>query len=215
MSSRDFRLVTHWRVYATAEEVFRILEDPAKLPDWWPSVYLAVESVRPGGENAVGRTVALVTRGWLPYTLAWVLRVTEARRPFHLAIEAEGDLQGSGVWTLEPQGAWVAVTFEWEIEARKPILRALSPLFSPILAANHRWAMARGVESLNLELARRRAATPAQRDAVAPPPPPARHSGLLLAVAAAGLIAVSIAGGRRLRRERRGGWLSGFRFPRG
>ena len=42
----------------------------------------------------------------------------------------------------------------------------------PIFGANHRWAMARGQESLRLELERRHAKTEAERRAVPAPPPP-------------------------------------------
>jgi hypothetical protein len=50
----------------------------------------------------------------------------------------------------------VKVTGDWDIRADKPLLRYLSFLFKPIFSANHRWAMARGEESLRLELGRRR-----------------------------------------------------------
>lgn len=201
MSSRDYRLVTSWRVYGTAEEIFRVLEAPAELPRWWPSVYLAVQELEPGGPDGVGREVALVTRGWLPYTLAWVLRVARADPPYELEIEAEGDLDGRGLWTLEPAGAWTWVTFEWAVETRKPLLTALSPLFSPILAANHRWAMARGEESLALELARRRAANSSERERVPVPPRPARAAGVVLAGAAAAVLALGAAVLRGRRRR--------------
>jgi hypothetical protein len=48
------------------------------------------------------------------------------------------------------------VTYDWRIRAEKPLLRAFSFVLKPIFAANHRWAMARGEESLALELRRRR-----------------------------------------------------------
>ena len=51
----------------------------------------------------------------------------------------------------------------------KPLLRRLSWLLKPVFAANHHWAMARGEESLALELRRRR--HPDQPEAVPPPPP--------------------------------------------
>ncbi len=197
MSSRDDRLVTQWRVYGTAEEIFRVLEAPSQLPRWWPSVYLAVQELDPGESDGVGREVALVTRGWLPYTLAWVLRITRVRRPLEIVLEAQGDLDGVGRWTLEPAGAWTWVTFEWSVTTRKPILRALSPA----LAANHRWAMARGEESLVLELARQRAANDSARERVPVPPAPARASGVILAGVAAGVFALA-AGLVRGRRRR-------------
>lgn len=202
MPSREYRFVTHWRVYGTAEEVFEVLADPSDLPRWWPSVYLAVEQLDPPAQDGSGRRVALLTRGWLPYQLAWVLRVTESRRPYHLSIEAEGDLEGRGVWTLEPDGAWVSVTFEWQVDANRPLLRLFAPVFQPAFQANHRWAMARGGESLALELARRRATGP-ERDAVPPPPPPAGHTGFLLAAGAAGVVGLALGAACLLRPRRR------------
>jgi len=44
-------------------------------------------------------------------------------------------------------------------------------LLRPVFAANHRCAMARGEQSLGLELRRRRAGTEAERRRVPPPPP--------------------------------------------
>jgi hypothetical protein len=41
----------------------------------------------------------------------------------------------------------------------------------PIFSANHHWAMARGEESLRLELARRHAASDPTIAAAIPPPP--------------------------------------------
>ena len=74
MPTREYRFETRWRVYGTAEEVFDVLSDPSQLPRWWPSVYLAVEEMDPPSADGSGRRVALLTRGWLPYQLGWILR---------------------------------------------------------------------------------------------------------------------------------------------
>ena len=50
------------------------------------------------------------------------------------------------------------VTYDWRIRADNPLLRALSFVLRPLFAWNHRWAMARGEESLRAELVRRRSA---------------------------------------------------------
>jgi hypothetical protein len=170
MDAPEFRFLTHWRVYGTVREVADVLGGARELSRWWPSVYLDVEERAPGDENGVGRHLRVRTKGWMPYTLDWEFRVTESRYPFGFSIEATGDLSGTGVWTFEQAGAWTLVTYDWRVRAEKPLLRALSPLFRPMLAANHRWAMSRGEESLGLELARRRAPTPADRARIAPPP---------------------------------------------
>lgn len=208
MPTREYRFQTRWRVYGTADEVFDVLADPSQLPRWWPSVYLAVAEMDPPAEDGSGRRVALLTRGWLPYQLGWILRVVESRRPYSLTVSAEGDLEGRGVWTLEPDGAWVSVTFEWEVDANKPLLRAFAPVFAPAFEANHRWAMARGGESLAIELARRRASG-AERAAIPPPPPPAGHTGLILAAGAAGVLGLAVGAAWLLRPRRRRGLFPG------
>jgi hypothetical protein len=70
---------------------------------------------------------------------------------------AQGDFEGRGIWTFKQDGPWVDVVYDWKISAEKPLLRYFSFLIKPLFAANHRWAMAKGEESLALELARRHA----------------------------------------------------------
>jgi carbon monoxide dehydrogenase subunit G len=203
VSAPEYSFRTEWRVLGTMQEVFEVLEDPVELPRWWPSVYLEVEQVAPGDETGVGRRARLHTRGWLPYTLRWELTVTESRAPRGFSIEATGDLAGTGRWTLEESGAWTRIVYDWRVRAEKPLLRVLSPLLRPVLAANHRWAMRRGEESLSLELMRRRTRQASERARIPAPPGPARNTGaLLLAVAVAAAFA-GVAAARGLRRPRR------------
>ena len=145
MASNDYEFVTRWRVEATPEEVSEILRDGLDLTRWWPSVYLDARELKPGDENGAGREIELFTKGWLPYTLHWQFQVTESRSPGGFSIEAWGDFVGRGVWTIESDGPWVDVTYDWRIRADKPLLRYGSFLVKPIFASNHRWAMARGV----------------------------------------------------------------------
>ncbi len=137
------------------EDVAAILSDAELFPVWWPEVYLSVRVVDRGGRDGAGRRVALHTRGRLPYTLRWQARMVEDRRPHGWTIEASGDLVGRGVWRLEQRSELVAVRYDWQVAVEKPLLRPLTPILRPVYAANHRWAMARGFEGLNRELARR------------------------------------------------------------
>jgi hypothetical protein len=161
----EYVFVTRWRVEASIEEVSAILDDPEALPRWWPSVYLEVRKLPDG-------VVDLYTKGWLPYTLRWQFRVTENRSPHGFSLEAWGDLVGLGVWTLRQDGRYADVVYDWRVRADKPLLRHASFIFKPLFAANHRWAMARGEESLKLELLRRHARSSAELALVPPPPPP-------------------------------------------
>jgi hypothetical protein len=173
MNTNDYHFITTWRVPGTVEEVTEVLRDATALPRWWPSVYLAVRELAPGDAQGVGKDIDLHTKGWLPYTLRWQFRVTEAHsHGFTLA--ARGDFVGRGIWTFEQAGPEVVVTYDWKIRADKPLLRNLAFLFKPVFALNHRWAMAQGERSLRLELARRRAANPAAAALVPAPPGPTR-----------------------------------------
>jgi Polyketide cyclase / dehydrase and lipid transport len=168
----DYHFVTVWRVTGSIGEVSAVLADAESLPRWWPAVYLGVHPVVLGAADGMGTVLDLHTKGWLPYTLRWTLRITEPITASGFALAASGDLRGFGRWTFQPDGPEVVITYDWRVAAAKPLLRRLGWLLKPAFSANHRWAMARGEESLRLEMRRRRAATDAARDEVPPPPGP-------------------------------------------
>ena len=198
MSSNEYHFITRWRVQGTADEVFDAISHPLDYPRWWPSVYLQTEEIEPGDALGIGRRIRLHTKGWLPYTLLWESTATESVKPQRLAIRANGDFNGRGIWTFQQDGEFVDITFDWKLTADKPLLRWLSFLFKPIFSANHRWAMARGLESLKLELLRRHAHNSEELRAVPAPPGPNRTSGLWLLLGTAALAAVIVAGVRVL-----------------
>jgi len=175
--TRDYHFVTEWRVAGTIEEVKAVLGDARTLPRWWPAVYLAVHVVEPGGPDGGGAVVELHTKGWLPYTLRWTLHITEPISDTGFALQATGDLEGTGRWTFTQDGPEVRITYDWRLHASKPLLRRLGWLLKPVFSANHTWAMRRGEESLRLELRRQR------KDRVSGPPvpsPPAPTFAFLL-----------------------------------
>ena len=202
----EYHFVTTWRVQGTTGEVADVLRNPLDLAHWWPAVYLAVKELEPPDEQGLNQRVRLHTKGWLPYTLRWDLRVTSSRYPEHFAIEATGDFVGRGVWTITQDDGFVNATYDWRIRAEKPLLKVLEPLMRPLLEANHRWAMKQGEESLKLELLRRRATTPEGYRDVPPPPGPIDYAAVGI-VAGAGVLAAGLGylvlRGRRRRRGRR------------
>jgi hypothetical protein len=172
MRSNDYHFITHWWATGTVEEVSEVIGNAPDLVRWWPSVYLDVLELEPGGENGEGKVVSLYTKGWLPYTLRWQFRVTESKAPHGFTLEAWGDFIGRGMWTFDQDGAHVNITYDWRIRADKPLLRAFSFLLKPIFSANHLWAMRMGEKSLHLELARRHAGTNEAQAAIPSPPGP-------------------------------------------
>ncbi len=169
MATNDYHFITHWRVQASLQEIVEIISDAEGLPRWWPSVYLEVRQLADGDEEGVGKRVSLYTKGWLPYSLRWQFVVTEAS-PTGFTLVADGDFVGRGIWTFVEEGEWVSLTYDWKIEANKPLLRRLSFVFKPLFAINHEWAMKQGELSLQLELRRRHAIGGEATTIPAPPP---------------------------------------------
>jgi hypothetical protein len=167
----EYRLITHWRVQASIEECFDIIAEVRERPRWWPSAYLDILEIQPGDERGVDKVVRATTKGRLPYILRWHFSVTEANRPDRIRIRAWGDFEGDGVWTFLQDGPTALITFEWRIKLNKAFLRWLSPLIRPIVELNHRWAMARGEESLRLEIDRRHTREQDLHLLPSPPPP--------------------------------------------
>ena len=187
MNANEYQFLSRWRVEGTCGEVADVLGDPLTLAQWWPSVYLDVEELRPADAHGLGRRVRLHTKGWLPYTIRWESEIVESRYPHGYSIVANGDFDGRGVWTFEQDGPMVTLTYDWRLRAEKPLLRNLSFLLKPLFEANHRWAMAQGEESLKLELLRRRASSEAVRATVPPPPGPVTYAGVALIAGAAAI----------------------------
>jgi hypothetical protein len=182
MSDNDYHFIDRWRVEGKVEEVADILEDALSLARGWGSVYFDVKEIEPGAEHGIGKLISLHAGGWLPYTLRINFRTTESRYPHGFAMDANGDLEGRGVWTFAQDGPFVNVTYDWTIRANKRVIEKLSFLLKPVFRSNHNWTMRRGEESLKLELLRRRARSQ-QELARIPPPPRAALILRLLGVA--------------------------------
>ena len=63
MPTNEYHFIDRWRVEGSAEEVASLIEDGEGLPRWWPSVYLDVKTLEPGGENQVGKVSAFRAKG--------------------------------------------------------------------------------------------------------------------------------------------------------
>jgi hypothetical protein len=78
----------------------------------------------------------------------------EATAPSRLVSRIEGDFVGEGIWTISPAERGTRAALEWNVEVRKSLVRHLTPVLRPLFAWNHRWAIARGLESITALAAR-------------------------------------------------------------
>ena len=156
VQTNDYFFLSRWKVQGKPDEVYAILTDVPGYLRWWPEVYLAVRPLTPPGDDGLGQSYSLLTRGKLPYRLRWDTRIVETRRPYGFTIEAAGDFVGRGIWTFTEHGNDLELAFDWRLRAEKQLIKSLSFLFKPLFCWNHGWAMARGEEGLRREIASRR-----------------------------------------------------------
>jgi uncharacterized protein YndB with AHSA1/START domain len=129
-----------WDVAAPPEAVFDTLADGHTYPRWWTPVYIDVHS---DGEYTYQHF-----KGRLPYHLHTRTRTTHSERPHTLRGETDGDLRGTGLWTLTPTETGTRVRFDWRVHADRRLLKLLTPFLRPALRFNHDWAIARAIEGL-------------------------------------------------------------------
>ena len=147
LTNREYEFVDEWHVDAPPEAVFDVLADGSTYPQWWKPVYISTEA--DDGPPELGKVVKHHFKGRLPYTLRVATTTVGLERPHRIEVETDGDLRGTGIWTLEPsESGGTHVCFDWRVHADRKLLRALTPVLRPALRWNHSWAIARAMDGL-------------------------------------------------------------------
>ena len=148
MATNEYYFLDQWFIPQPIEKVWPHILDAAAYPGWWGEVYDQVTPLNDLPPDQVGAKTNVQAHGRLPYHIHFVGEVTRVEPPHKLGLKAEGDLTGTGLWTLSETEEGTAVSFEWIVQADKPILRLFSPILKPIFAWNHRWTMQKGEAAL-------------------------------------------------------------------
>jgi carbon monoxide dehydrogenase subunit G len=190
----DYHSVSTWQLQAPIEQVWAALNDLDHLPVWYRGVQQARELV-PGDTQGVGRRVRYVIKGRLPLRLAFEATTTRALPPRDQELQAEGELAGTGRWSLDQQGEVTTVRYTWDVRTTRPWMNLLAPLARPLFAWNSRGVMLGAGEGLARFLGVRLVAA----EFTVPTRPGARRLGW----AALALVVLWLAG-RRVRSSRHG-----------
>jgi carbon monoxide dehydrogenase subunit G len=190
----DYHYVSTWQLQAPIEQVWAALNDLEHLPVWYRGVQQARE-LTPGDAQGVGRRVRYVIKGRLPLRLAFEATTTRSVAPRDQQLQAEGELAGTGRWSLDQQGEVTTARYTWDVRTTRPWMNLLAPLVRPLFARNSRGVMLQAGEGLAHFLGVRLVAA----EFTAPTRPGARRLGW----AALALLAVWLLG-RRVRSARHG-----------
>ena len=151
MASQQFNLVSEWRLAAPVDRVWAELMRPDDWPQWWRAVK-RVETLAEGDARGVGAIRRLTWGSALPYELTFEMRATRVEPMTVIEGRASGELDGTGRWTLTPDGNGTLVRYDWQIEVTKPWMRTLAPLLRPAFAWNHNIVMGWGYDGLRRRL---------------------------------------------------------------
>lgn len=140
---KAFDLVTEWRLGAPVDLVWSLLRAVEAWPAWWPRV-AAVETLEPGDGEGVGARHRLLWTTALPYRLAIETQVIAVEPMRRIVAAASGELDGTGIWTLEPVPGGCLVRYRWRVRPNKPWMRRFAPWLAPVFAWNHDRVMESG-----------------------------------------------------------------------
>jgi len=146
-----YRFLTTWTIDAPIERVWTELTTPEDWPRWWRGV-LAADLIAPGDSTGLGERRRMTMRGALPYRLRFTVETVHLDRPSVIEVRADGELRGTGRWTLGSSAGGTVARYEWQVDATKPLMRLLGPVARPIFAWNHDVVMRRGLEGLRRRL---------------------------------------------------------------
>jgi hypothetical protein len=143
-----------WRVPAPREVAWRMVDDVAHWPAWWPDYRLAevVSEVRHGA----GARWHVRVKSDLPYTVDFHFTVLQHDAPRYVKTRVEGFFAGEIDWTLEEDGPDATVmTLRERTQTKWPLINLTARLGGRrLLERNHAAAMRRGEEGMKAALIR-------------------------------------------------------------
>ena len=143
----QYRLSSVWQLAAQIEPVWDAIYSASAWPDWWPYVASVVE-LEPGNARGVGAVRRFTWRSRLPYSLTFDLELTRVERPYRLEGRTRGDLEGVGVWHLQPVDGATRVRYDWTVTTTRFWMNLLAPLARPVFTWNHHAVMRAGGQGL-------------------------------------------------------------------
>jgi hypothetical protein len=152
----EYHAVTQWRVRATQMELAEITRSPEDLARWWPAAFLEAARIQQTSDLGPGSEVCCHVKGWLPHTLTFWGRVEDIVLGERFSVEIWGDFEGRMDCRVTQEGEFCRIRFDFRVRVQKSFIRRLSFCLKLLFYSNHAWVMMRGMQSIKLELARRR-----------------------------------------------------------
>ena len=142
-----YAFTSNWVVAAPIQTVWDAIYHSERWPRWWPYV-ASVDELTPGNADGLNSVRRYTWTTRLPYRFVFDSRVTRVERPYVLEGSATGQLNGTGRWTLSPDGAGTRVRYDWNVSTGVTWMNVFAPIARPAFAWNHDAVMQSGAQGL-------------------------------------------------------------------
>lgn len=152
MASYEF--ITIWKVQAPQQEVWDLIFNSERWPQWWRGVE-EVKKLKDGDTNNVGAVMRYTWKSKLPYRLVFDMETTLVEPIKMIEGRAIGELQGKGRWTIAHDNGLSTVRYDWNVETTKGWMNLIEPIARPFFSWNHDVVMGWGGRGLAEKLGTR------------------------------------------------------------
>ena len=149
-----YEFITIWKVHAPQQEVWDLILNSDRWPQWWRGVE-KVEKLKDGATNNVGAVTRYTWKSKLPYRLVFDMETTRIEPISLIEGRAIGELQGNGSWSLSHDSGLTTVRYDWNVETTKAWMNLLAPIARPFFSWNHDVVMGWGGSGLAQKLGTR------------------------------------------------------------
>lgn len=148
---QTYSFISRWQVNAPIENVWKLIYDSEKWPEWWPSV-VEVKEIYTGDSSGIGSIRSYKMRSPMLYTLSFKLTLTEREDLKLLKGNASGDLEGTGAWFISESYGVTDVQCHWRVSTTKWWMNSFAFVLKPLFRYNHSAVMKDGGHSLGKKL---------------------------------------------------------------
>jgi uncharacterized protein YndB with AHSA1/START domain len=142
-----FRFDRTWEFPVGPDQLWATLSRTEDFHRWWPWLR--------GLEGAAllpGARAEAVVRAPLPYTLRFTVEVLEVVPQQLVDTRVRGDLDGPARLEVAPREGGSTARLVWEMEVRRPLLRATARVARPAMEWGHDWVVASGIRQFRRAL---------------------------------------------------------------
>jgi uncharacterized protein YndB with AHSA1/START domain len=132
----EYHFLTTYQIEAPIQQVWQAFRDFDRYPTWSKGIFHA-QQLKLGHADGVGDKIRYKVKGRLPFTLAFDATLTQVDPPRVLELQARGDLEGVGRWTLSQDGTITTAQYTWDVRSTKRWMNLLAPLARPLFEWNH------------------------------------------------------------------------------